>query len=249
MTTIAVASADDAFAAGAMHALIEGEFTAARAEDGLELLRVVFDRQPVAVVIDANIAEVEAPRLVRLVRAASEIPILAVVDGDEDERRIDLLDQGADDVLDRSAPGSELVARVRAALRRAERARSGRATTTGRVETGELVIDLDRRSATKRGQPIELTRTEYRLLEALAARVGETAPYRYLLSLVWGDRYSDNLHQLRVYIGYLRRKLEDDRTRPRYLINERGSGYRLALIPASTAGVDVRLGARGSNTA
>ena len=234
MTTIAVASADDAFAAEAMHALTEGDLTAARAEDGLRLLRVVFDRQPEAVIIDSQVPEVDAARLVRLVRAASDIPILVAIDSADDNGRIELLDAGADDIASRSAPGSELVARIRAMLRRAERARTGSATTTGIVETGELVIDLDAHTVTRAGRPVDLTRTEYRLLEALAARAGDTAPYRYLLSLVWGDRYSDNLHQLRVYIGYLRRKLEDDRAHPRYLLNERRAGYRLALLPTAT---------------
>ncbi len=249
MTIIAVASSDEEFATGAMHALVEGEFTAAHAEDGLQLLRVVFDRQPEVVIIDSEIAEVDAPRLIRLIRAASDAAILAVITSDDLERRVELLDAGADDIADRAAPASELVARVRAVLRRAARARTGTAVRGGIVETGELVIDLDRHTLTRNGERVELTRTEYRLLEALAARIGETAPYRYLLSLVWGDRYTDNLHQLRVYIGYLRKKLEDDRTHPRYILNERRSGYRLALLPSSTpARAGQRSGAERSGT-
>ena len=88
------------------------------------------------------------------------------------------------------------------------------------VASGAIVIDREAQTVTKHGEIVQLTRTEYRLLDALSARLGEVAPHRYLLSTVWGDAYVDDTHYLRVYIGYLRQKLEDNPSEPRYLLNE-----------------------------
>jgi two-component system KDP operon response regulator KdpE len=99
------------------------------------------------------------------------------------------------------------------------------------VQTGDLVIDREAKLVSKAGEQVSLTRTEYRLLDALAARVGQMAPHRFLLSTVWGDAFVDDTHYLRVYVGYLRQKLEDDPKHPQYLINEWGMGYRLAALP------------------
>jgi two-component system, OmpR family, KDP operon response regulator KdpE len=126
-----------------------------------------------------------------------------------------------------------VVARLRATIRRYNRELELQADDAV-VRTGALVVDRQSQRVSKCGIAVPLTRTEYRLLDALAVRLAQVAPHRYLLSTVWGEEYVDDTHYLRVYVGYLRAKLEDDPARPRYLVNEWGTGYRLALLPIET---------------
>jgi two-component system KDP operon response regulator KdpE len=102
-----------------------------------------------------------------------------------------------------------------------------------------LTIDREAHVVKRGSRVVRLTPTEFRLLEALALRVGKVAPHRFLLSTVWGDEYVDDTHYLRIYVGYLRQKLEDDPSRPVYLLNEWGTGYRLAAIPPRSASENV----------
>src|SRR5262249_47985462 len=145
------------------------------------------------------------------------------------------LEAGADDVMPNRVAGEELLARIRATSRRATR----EVTPTpdqGLVRTGDLMIDRTKRLVTKAGRNVALSQTEYRLLDALASHVGRVAPHRFLLSTVWGDAFVDDTHYLRMYVGYLRAKLEDDPGQPTYLRNEWGTGYRLALLPVLDMG-------------
>ncbi len=231
MAVIAAAVSNDELRARLIRALNAAEYATTEALDGLEALRVAFEQQPDAMVIDVAIDEVDGLELVRMLRAASDIPIIAITPEGNPELSVQLLDLGADDVATYAAPSSEIVARVRATVRRAQRRTPSRPTDTVLVQTGDLVIDREAKIVTKFGAQVSLTRTEYRLLDALAARVGQMAPHRFLLSTVWGDAFVDDTHYLRVYIGYLRRKLEDDPKHPQYLINEWGMGYRLASLP------------------
>jgi two-component system KDP operon response regulator KdpE len=172
--------------------------------------------------------------LVRVLRAAANIPILVIAAHHSTELAVRALDTGADDCVDTQADRGEIVARLRAAIRRyARHVRSTENPTV--VRTGTLVIDRGSQFVTKRGAAVQLTRTEYRLLDTLALRPGQIAPHRYLLSTVWGDASADDTHYLRVYIGYLRNKIEDEPARPRYLLNEWGTGYRLAMLPFEEA--------------
>jgi len=135
-------------------------------------------------------------------------------------------------VLTKSTPLGEVVARVRATLRRTGSRHQEEERAV--IRTGAIEIDRTSRIVTKNGMPVQLSRTEYRLLDALALRIGQVAPHRLLLSNVWGGAFVDGSHYLRMYMGYLRQKLEDDPRHPRYLRNEWGLGYRLALLPART---------------
>ncbi len=231
MAVIATAVSDDELRARLIHALGAAEYATTEALDGLEALRVAFEQHPDAMVIDVAIEEIDGLELVRMLRAASDIPIIAIAPEGDPELSVKLLDMGADDVATYAAPSSEIVARVRATVRRTQRRPPARQTDTVMVQTGDLVIDREAKLVSKAGEQVSLTRTEYRLLDALAARVGQMAPHRFLLSTVWGDAFVDDTHYLRVYVGYLRQKLEDDPKHPQYLINEWGMGYRLASLP------------------
>jgi two-component system KDP operon response regulator KdpE len=140
------------------------------------------------------------------------------------------LDNGADDVVERSCPVPEILARMRATLRRYAMRRAD-GEPAREISTGALVIDRDAKRVTRRGVVVQLTRTEYRLIDALASRVGEVVKHEDLLRDVWGDEYVDDKHYLRIYVGYLRAKIEEDAAQPLYILNEWGIGYRLSSLP------------------
>ena len=228
----------DELVAEQLHALLrDGGHTVFVAQDGLEALRFFYENQFDVALVGMPVPRLDGTELVRLLRALSSLPILVLTHEQIPTLTIRMLEVGADDVLAKTAPGEEVLARVRASLRRATR-RSEVPEEQAVIETGDLVIDRVRQRVTRGGRPVALSQTEYRLLNALAARAGTVAPHRFLLSTVWGDAFVDDAHYLRMYIGYLRAKLEDDPSHPEYVRNEWGTGYRLALVP-------VRAGTRG----
>lgn len=195
-------------------------------EEPREALRAFFEARPDATLIELDDSGIE---LIRVLRAAADSTLVGVTDDEDASRVVLALNAGADDVIARTCAPIEFNARVRAGLRRSAR-RQGVATAR-EVQTGSLTIDRATRRVLRQGAVIHLSNTEYRLLEALASRVGELVPHAMLLSEVWGPEYVNDLQYLRVYIGYLRKKLEDDPSRPEYLQSEWGSGYRLARLP------------------
>lgn len=227
---IAVIDGDDSSRTRLARLLTSEGFTVAESDDAMQGLRTAFDNRPHAFVVDLHSGRYPGAELVRILRAACDAPIVAVTSEFSAPNVVDALDAGADDVLPKACGAAEFLARVRSAVRRYE-TRRPEVSSYGTVRTGGIVIDRNAQSVTKDGARIALSRTEYRLLEALASRIGETAPHRYLLSTVWGDEYMDDTHYLRVYVGYLRAKLEEDTAQPLYLLNEWGVGYRLAKLP------------------
>lgn len=206
-------------------------FDVVEVEDGPRALRSTFDERPDAAIVDLDVEGLNGGvELIRILRAACDVPIVGLVDGDNDANVVRALDAGADDVVLKSCGALELLARVRAAVRRYRRADRG-AGEARRIETGALVIDRDARLVRKNGAVVSLSNTEYRLLEALATRLGQTAPHQFLLTNVWGEEYLNDVQYLRVYVGYLRQKLEDDPRHPQYFVSEWGVGYRLARLP------------------
>ena len=211
-------------------ALRHAEFEVVEVTDGLELLRKVFGAHPDAVIMNLQVARFDGLETIRVLRAATSIPLIVLGRSHSTQMAVRSLDMGADDYIEQPTEPEEIVARVRATVRRYER-QSEALDDQKVVRTGSLVLDRVSQTGAKNGALVPLTRTEYRLLDALATRVGQVAPHRYLLSTVWGEEYVDDTHYLRVYVGYLRAKLEDDPAQPRYLINEWGTGYRLAALP------------------
>jgi two-component system, OmpR family, KDP operon response regulator KdpE len=221
--------------AALQRAMVEAGFTITTAPTGLASLRLVFEVRPDVVLLDAQLPDIDAFELLRILRAASDIPVIVLASGDDPDIVAQAFEMGADDVTRDDTAALELVARLRAALRRSARPQE-RDTESLLVRTGALEIDRVAKELRKDGVPVPLTRTEYKLLDALAARAGQVAPHRFLLTSVWGDSYADDTHYLRVYIGYLRSKIEDDPSAPRYLVNEWGIGYRLARLPEAPSG-------------
>jgi two-component system KDP operon response regulator KdpE len=146
-----------------------------------------------------------------------------------------LLDAGAADVVTLATGSAELIARLRSLMRSRRRRLRGH-TGEGTIRTGGIAIDRIAQIVTKHGVRVTLSTAEYRLVDALASRIDQITPYRVLLSTVWGEAYVDDAHYLRIYISYLRSKLEDDPARPVYIVHEQGAGYRLAKRPLWTEG-------------
>ena len=192
------------------------------ADGGQAALSAVVSDRPDLVILDLGLPDMDGVEVTRLLREWTHLPILILsVRGREDDK-IAALDAGADDYLTKPFGVGELLARMRVALRRA--AQSGDQPL---FSSGDLVVDLALRVVTVAGCEIQLTPTEYDLLRVLVTNAGKVLTHHQLLRQVWGMGYEQEMHMLRVNISNLRRKIEPDPTRPRYILTEPGVGYRL----------------------
>jgi two-component system, OmpR family, KDP operon response regulator KdpE len=179
-------------------------------------------RPPEAVVLDLVLPDGDGVSVVKEVRRWSRLPILVLSAIGDEREKVRALDAGADDYVTKPFGTEELLARLRAVLRRALDA--GHAE---RVEIGDLTIDLEDRTVLRDGQDVHLTPIEFDLLRVLAQHPGRLVTQRQLLQEVWGPQYAQESHYLRVHVAHIRAKIEPDPARPRYLITEPGIGYRL----------------------
>jgi two-component system KDP operon response regulator KdpE len=198
--------------------------TAATAQEALTKAAM---RPPEAVILDVLLPDGSGTDVCRELRSWSAVPILVLSAVGEEWEKIAALDAGADDYVTKPFSGDELLARLRAALRRA--------TPSVRpvLEIGELRIDLEKRAVTMAGRPVALTPIEYDLLRLLAQNEGKLLTHPAILREIWGPAYREESNYLHVYVSHLRRKIEPDPARPRYLLNQPGIGYRLVAPHAS----------------
>lgn len=183
-------------------------------------------RKPNLVVLDLGLPDGDGIDFIRDVREWSNVPIIVLSARVAEAEKIKALDAGADDYLTKPFGSGELLARVRATLRRQ---RAPAANDNGVIQFGDVAVDLRERTVTKGGANVHLTPTEYRLLTALLNNAGRVVTNPQLLREVWGPSHSESGHYLRVYMGHLRQKLEDDPAQPKYLQTETAVGYRLVL--------------------
>jgi two-component system, OmpR family, KDP operon response regulator KdpE len=202
-------------------------YRVAEATTGNQALVEAATRGPDLVLLDLGLPDLDGTEVTRRVREWSTVPIVVISARGQERDKVEALDAGADDYLTKPFGIPELLARMRVALRHAARRSDGAPETV--VETGDLRIDLGARLVYRRGEEVRLTRTEYRLVAALAQQAGKVLTHRQLLREVWGPGAADETHYLRVYMAQLRHKLEDDPTRPRHLLTETGVGYRLKV--------------------
>jgi two-component system KDP operon response regulator KdpE len=185
-------------------------------------------RKPDLIILDLGLPDGDGMDFIHDVRGWSKVPIIVLSARVGEQDKIEALDAGADDYLTKPFGVGELLARVRAASRRQS------ATTAGPgavFEFGDIAVDMSLRTVTKGGRPVHLTPIEYRLLGLLIANVGKVLTQRQILREVWGPSHADDGHYVRVYMGHLRHKLEDDPAQPRHLLTETAVGYRLAQPP------------------
>ncbi|MYN00937.1 two-component system response regulator KdpE [Pseudoduganella sp. DS3] len=183
-------------------------------------------RRPDLVILDLGLPDGDGNDFIADLRKWSNVPVIVLSARVNESDKIKALDAGADDYLAKPFGVGELLARVRATLRRQ---RQPQADLAGQVQFGEVVVDLPNRRVTKKGEHVHLTPTEYRLLSVLVANAGRVMTAPQLLRAVWGPAQSDNSHYLRIYMGHLRHKLEDDPAQPQHLLTETAVGYRLQL--------------------
>jgi two-component system KDP operon response regulator KdpE len=195
------------------------------ASTGETALHAVETHQPDCIVLDLGLPGLSGLDVLRRLRTWTRTPvvILTAVDGERD--KVAALDLGADDYVTKPFGIAELLARIRVALRHGQGQNSDR---PHRIDAGAVQIDLDAAQVTRNGQPVRLTRTEYRLLEVLATNAGRLCTHRFLLESVWGPGYEEESQYLRVYVANLRKKL-DDPSAPQLLLTEPGMGYRFVI--------------------
>ena len=184
-------------------------------------------RQPELLIIDLGLPDGDGKDLIRELRGWSSSPVLVLSAREREDEKVEALNAGADDFLTKPFGVPELVARVRAQLRRASIVTSG-GPASSTVRFGDVSVDLATYEIVRAGEPVHLTPTEFRLLAALIRGYGRVLTHRQLLHDVWGPGYSNRPQYLRVYMGTLRQKLEVDPTRPQHLMTELQVGYRLA---------------------
>jgi len=190
---------------------------------GQDAIRLAASIAPEAILLDLGLPDHDGKEVLKAIRAFSDVPIIILSARDRETEKVEALDLGADDFLEKPFGISELQARLRAAARHAAR-RKGEVM---RVETAGLVIDLDKRLVLKSGQPVRLTPKEYDLLAVLARNAGRVVTHRQILTAVWGPAHHDDTQYLRVFISQLRAKIEPDPASPKIVLTEPGAGYRM----------------------
>jgi two-component system KDP operon response regulator KdpE len=196
------------------------------AENGRDALRLIATAPPDIVVLDLGLPDMDGKDVLREARSFSKIPIIILSARDQEMEKILAFDAGADDYVEKPFAIGELMARLRAALRHAGNER--REPT--RIEIGSLCIDFEKHVVTKNGVAVKLTPKEYDILAMLVRHSGRLLTHRQLLTAVWGPAHEDDTQYLRVYVGQLRAKIEEDPSSPRLVLTEPGVGYRFAEV-------------------
>jgi len=192
------------------------------AQGGQQGLTEAATRKPDLVILDLGLPDLDGVEFIRDLRTWSVLPIIVLSARTDENDKIAALDAGADDYLTKPFGVGELLARVRAALRRGATGSGGETV----VAFGDIRLDLANRNVLRSGAPIHLTPIEYRLLSLLAGNPGKVLTHRQLLRDVWGPSHVEHSHYLRIYMAQLRQKLEADPARPRHFLTEPGVGYR-----------------------
>ncbi|MFJ3975512.1 response regulator [Streptomyces sp. NPDC090021] len=200
------------------------KFEVESATDGGTALRLAATRTPDVIVLDLGLPDMDGIDVIKAVRQTGRVPILVLSARHTSEDKIRALDAGADDYVTKPFSVDELLARLRAAVRRSESPEPSEETVL--VTTEDFTVDLVAKKVRRDGRDVRLTPTEWHLLEILITHPGRLISQRQLLLEVWGPTYGDKANYLRVYMAQLRRKLEADPSHPRYLITEPGMGYR-----------------------
>lgn len=200
-------------------------FQVVEAYRGMQAIQALRDSLPDLVLLDVMMPDIDGFEVLSLIREISQVPVIMLTAKAEEEDRVRGLELGADDYITKPFSPRELVSRVRAVLRRTDAA--GISPRERLIEVDDrLQLDFGRREVRVEGQLVKLRPTEYRLLYHLVQNAGWVMTYDQLLSKVWGYEYRDEPHYVRLYVNYLRQKLEEDPSNPKYILTERGVGYR-----------------------
>ena len=229
ITTLVLVIEDDA----AMRRFLRASLTAAgyrvaEAETGDAALKAAPLQPPDVVILDLGLPDMDGLEVIRNLRTWSQVPIVVVSARGQEKDKVAALDLGADDYLTKPFSVGELLVRIRVAMRHTARIAARGGAEASQFTVADLKVDLAARRVFLADKEVHLTPLEYRLMSTLAHHAGKVLTHRFLLEEVWGPPYVEETHYLRVYMANLRRKMEADPARPRYLLTEQGVGYRLA---------------------
>ena len=205
-----------------LNVALSGQYSVYEAATGEEALAVTVSDRPDAIILDLGLPDLDGLEVTRRLREWTQIPVIIISVREREQDKVAALDAGADDYLTKPFGVGELMARLRVALRR-----SAHPEQEPVYQADGLVVDLAHRIVTVDGQPVSLTPTEYDILRALIQHAGKVLTHQQLIHAVWGGTYEVESHLLRVNVSNLRRKLEADPARPRYILTEPGVGYRI----------------------
>ena len=209
-----------------LSASLGGRYTILEAENGTEALRAVAVDRPDVVILDLGLPDMDGTEVTRRLREWTDIPVIIVSVRDGEQDKVAALDAGADDYLTKPFGTSELLARIRVALRRSNKPE----TESAVYLNADLLVDFTKREVRVNDSSVALTPTEYNILRTLVSHAGKVLTHKQLIKEVWGGNYEVNSHLLHVNISNLRRKIESDPLRPKHIITEPGIGYRLKEI-------------------
>ena len=193
-----------------------------------EALSMISSHCPDLIILDLGLPDMDGMEVLKQVRAWSSVPVIVVSARTHEGDKVAALDLGADDYIEKSFGTSELLARIRTALRHQAKLESGDDMPRGSYSVRDLTVDFERRKVTLRGEEVHLTQIEYKIVELIARRPGRVLTYDYIISRIWGPYAVDNNRILRVNMAHIRRKLEDNPAEPYYIRTEIGVGYRMA---------------------
>ncbi len=208
-----------------LHTVLSGEFSLHDAEGGHAGLAAAATVRPDVILLDLGLPDLDGLEIIKRIREWSQVPIIVLSVREREDDKVAALDAGADDYLTKPFGVGELLARIRAAMRR-----SRQQTCDPVFADGDLLMDLNLRRVTVSGAEVQLTPTEYDLLRLLVAHAGKVLTHSQILKQIWGVGYLEQPHVLRVNISNLRRKIETDPSRPRHITTEPGVGYRLKIL-------------------
>lgn len=195
------------------------------ANSGLEALEAVRTQLPDAILLDVMMPDLDGFETLRMLREFSNIPVIMLTAKGDENDKVYGLELGADDYVTKPFGPRELSSRIKAVLRRFEQSAASPNEAILHIDD-RLSVDFNQREVLVNGEPVKLRPTEYRLLYHLIENAGWTVPHEQLLAKVWGYEYRDEAHYVRLYVNYLREKIEEDPSNPKYILTERGVGYR-----------------------
>jgi len=209
-----------------LNASLGNRYTILEAENGNDAIKIAAMDHPEIIILDLGLPDMDGTDVTRRLREWSDVPIIVISVRDSEQDKVAALDAGADDYLTKPFGISELLARIRVALRRSNKSEEEAAI----FQDGDLLIDFVKRNVRLNNSPVTLKPTEYSILRTLVTHMGKVLTHQQLAKEVWGGNYEVNAHLLRVNISNLRRKIESNPLQPRHIITEPGVGYRLKEI-------------------
>lgn len=208
--------------------LTTNEYNVIKAETGIMARSMISSYHPDVILLDLGLPDMDGLDVLRWLRLNFGTPVLIVSAREDESQKVKALDAGADDYITKPFGTSELLARIRTALRHQAKQESGEDLPRESYTVGNLVIDFVRRQVTLNGELVHMTQTEYKIVELIARRPGRVLTYDYIINKIWGGYAVGNNRILRVNMAHIRRKIEENPAEPQYIMTEIGVGYRMA---------------------